>query len=434
MHRVVIVGGGFAGLYAAKALGRAPVDVTLVDRRNFHLFQPLLYQVATAGLSPGDIACPLRWALRNQTNTRVLVGEVTALDAAGRRVLVGEGEIGYDTLLLAAGAQDSYFGHPEWEATAPGLKTVEDATAIRARLFLAFEAAEREQDPLRRTAWLTFVIVGAGPTGVELAGTLGEIARDTLRGDFRSVDPASTRILLLDGASRVLTAFPPDLSEKAERQLIQLGVRPRLGLRVVGVDDTGVTAVDTAGVQHRIESRTVLWAAGVKASPLGRALAEATGAPLDNAGRVIVGPGLTVPGHEEIFVLGDLARVETDGKLVPGLCPAAIQMGQYAGRTIIARLKGKTVPPFRYWNKGTLATIGRDAAVADFGRLHLSGWLAWIAWLFIHLFFLIGYQNRVVVLMRWAFAYLTYNRGARLITGDLPPLPPFSINVKREQP
>jgi NADH:ubiquinone reductase (H+-translocating) len=432
MHRVVIIGGGFAGLYAAKSLASAPVDVTVIDRRNFHLFQPLLYQVATAGLSPGDIACPLRWALRSQKNTRVLVGEVTGIDCGARRVLLQGGEAGYDTLLLATGATHSYFGHPEWASRAPGLKTIEDATSIRARLFLAFEAAEREQDPARRTAWLTFVIVGAGPTGVELAGTLGEIARDTLQGDFRQIDPAETRIILLDAAPRVLSAFPADLSAKAERHLIDLRVRPRPGMKVVAIDEKGVSAVGANGEEERIEAHTVLWAAGVQASPLGRLLADATGARVDGAGRVFVESDLTVPGHPEIFVLGDLAHVENDGKLVPGLCPAAIQMGQYAARVLRNRVAGKGTPPFRYWNKGTLATIGRHAAVADFGWLRFGGRLAWLAWLLIHLFFLIGYQNRIVVMLRWAFAYLTFNRGARLITGDLPPLPPFSLNVRKE--
>jgi len=432
MHRVVILGGGFAGLYAAKALRHAPVDVTLIDRRNFHLFQPLLYQVATAGLSPGDIAYPLRHALRDQRNTRVLVGEAVEIDPDSRRVILGDGEAPYDTLLVATGANHSYFGHPEWEPAAPGLKTIEDATEIRSRVFFAFEAAERESYAEHRIACLTFVIVGAGPTGVELAGTLGEIARDTLRGDFRSIDPAEARILLLDAGPRVLPAFPADLSEKAERHLIGLGVRPRLGLKVVAIDPHGVTALDAGNVTHHFAAHTVLWAAGVQASPLGRLLASRTGAATDAAGRVLVKEDLTLAGHPEIFVLGDLAHVENDGRMVPGLCPAAMQMGQYAARVISARLQGRTVGPFRYWDKGTLATIGRHAAVADFGRVRLGGWIAWLSWLFIHLFFLIGFQNRLVVLLRWAFAYLTYNRGARLITGKDAERRPAGASLKNE--
>jgi len=417
MHRVVILGGGFAGLYAAKALHHAPVEIILIDRRNFHLFQPLLYQVATAGLSPGDIAYPLRHALRHQQNTRVIIGEADDIDPDARRVILRDGQVPYDTLLVATGANDSYFGRPEWESLAPGLKTIEDATEIRSRVFYAFEAAERETDRQRRSALLTFIIVGAGPTGVELAGTLGEIARDTLRDDFRSINPAEARIILLDAGQRVLQAFPPDLSAQAERHLIGLGVLPRMGLRVTGIDPEGVTTSNTSGAAERIAAHTVLWAAGVQGSPLGRKLAGRVGASTDSAGRVLVNPDLTVPGHPEIFILGDLAHIENDGKMVPGLSPAAIQMGQYAARLISARLKGRTLPPFRYWNKGTLATIGRHAAVADFGRVHLHGWIAWVSWLTIHLYFLIGFQNRLVVLLRWAFAYFTYNRGARLITG-----------------
>lgn len=430
-HRIVIVGGGFAGLYAAKALGRVDADVTLVDRRNFHVFQPLLYQVATAGLSPGDIAYPLRLILRRNANTRVLVGEMIGLDAKGRRVLLRDGEIGYDTLICATGATHSYFGRQDWERLAPGLKTIEDATEIRGRLFFAFEAAEREPDPARRLAWLTFVIVGAGPTGVELAGALAEIANDSLRGQFRSIRPEDARILLLDASERVLPPYPPDLSVQAERQLVELGVRAINHAKVTDIDPDGVT-FETNGRTERIESKTVLWAAGVKGSPVGSFVAAETGAELDRAGRVMVLPDLTVPGHPEILVLGDLAHVEQDGGLVPGVCPAAMQMGEYAAKLLDRRLRGGNSPPFRYWDKGSLATIGRHAAVANFGRIRFDGPLAWLAWLFIHIFFLIGFQNRFLVMAKWAFQYLTFNRGARLITGDPKPLPKFSLNLQRE--
>ena len=430
-HRIVIVGGGFAGLYAAKALGRVDADVTLVDRRNFHVFQPLLYQVATAGLSPGDIAYPLRLVLRRNANTRVLVGEMIGLDAKGRRVLLRDGEIGYDTLICATGATHSYFGRQDWERLAPGLKTIEDATEIRGRLFFAFEAAEREPDPARRMAWLTFVIVGAGPTGVELAGALAEIANDSLRGQFRSIRPEDARILLLDASERVLPPYPPDLSVQAERQLVELGVRAINHAKVTDIDPDGVT-FETNGRTERIESKTVLWAAGVKGSPVGSLVAAETGAELDRAGRVMVLPDLTVPGHPEILVLGDLAHVEQDGGLVPGVCPAAMQMGEYAAKLLDRRLRGGISPPFRYWDKGSLATIGRHAAVANFGRIRFDGPLAWLAWLFIHIFFLIGFQNRFLVMAKWAFQYLTFNRGARLITGDPKPLPKFTLNTQRE--
>lgn len=431
MHRIVIVGGGFAGLYAAKALRKADADVTLIDRRNFHVFQPLLYQVATAGLSPGDIAYPLRLVLRNQPNTRVLVGEMRGLDTEQRKVLLQDGEIGYDTLICATGATHSYFGNDAWERFAPGLKTIEDATEIRGRLFFAFEAAEREMDPRRRIAWLTFVIVGAGPTGVELAGALAEISNDSLRGQFRTIQPSDARILLADSSDRVLPPYPAELSADAERQLVALGVRPISRSKVVAIDEDGVT-LETEEGQRRIEAKTVLWAAGVRGSPVGGMVAAATGAQLDRAGRVLVAPDLTVPGHPEIFVLGDLAHLEQDGNLVPGVSPAAIQMGKYAARLIMRRLKGESTEPFRYWDKGSLATIGRQAAVADFGRIRFAGSLAWLAWLFIHIFFLIGFQNRFLVLAKWAFQYFTFNRGARLITGNLKPLPDFSLNTGKK--
>ncbi len=414
---MVILGGGFGGLHAAKGLRKAPVEVTLVDRRNFHLFQPLLYQVATGGLSPGDITSPLRRVLRGCRNTRVLLAEATDIDARGRRVVLTTGELAYDFLVVATGARHHYFGNERWEAHAPGLKTIEDATEIRSRILFAFEAAERETDPEARRGWLTFVIVGAGPTGVELAGTLGEIANDTLQGDFRSIRPEEARILLLEGADRVLPSFPPELSAKAESALLRHGVRSLAGARVSGIDADGVTLV-RRGQEERIAARTVLWAAGVRASFLGRVLAERAGAPVDPVGRILVEPDLTVPGHPEILVIGDLALYRHQGgKPLPGVAPVAIQQGRYAGRLIRGRLRGETLPPFRYFDKGTLATIGRHHAVADFGRLRFAGFLAWLTWLFVHLMYLVGFQNRLLVFIQWAFQYFTFNRGARLITG-----------------
>lgn len=418
-HRVVIVGGGFAGLYAAKQLSRAPVRVTLIDKRNFHLFQPLLYQVATGGLSPGDIAAPLRAVLRRQKNTEVLLGEVVDIDPERRLVLLEGAAVPYDSLIVATGAVNSYFNHADWAPLAPGLKTIEDATEIRRRLLFAFEAAESEPCAERRREWLTFVIVGAGPTGVELAGALGEIANETLKHDFRRIRPEEARILLLDAASQLLPTYPRELSAKAERSLIRLGVRTRTGVRVTAIDERGVTLVSEAGCE-RIAARTVIWAAGVQASAMGSLLARRTGAQLDRAGRVRVAPDLTLPGHPQIFVVGDLASVEIDGKAVPAVAPAAMQMGRYAARAIVARLEGRGLPAFRYHDKGSLAVIGRAAAVADFGRLRLSGYIAWLAWLFIHLMYLVGFQNRVLVFIQWAFHYFTFHRGARLITTSAP--------------
>ena len=417
-HRVVIIGGGFGGLYATKALRRAPVHVTLIDRRNFHLFQPLLYQVATGALSPGEIASPLRFVFRRLKNVEVLLAEVTDLDPANRRVILGDGEAGYDTLIVAAGASHHYFGHDEWAPLAPGLKTIEDATEIRSRILRAFEKAEREPDTEARRAWLTFVIVGGGPTGVELAGALGEIANDTLRGDFRHINPAEASILLVEGTDRVLPAYPADLSAKAEEALIRLGVRSMTGTLVTAIDAGGVT-VRRGDVTEHIRARTVLWSAGVEASPLGRVLAERAGAQLDRAGRVMVEPDLTIGGHPEILVIGDLANFSHQtGKPLPGVAPVAMQQGRYAAGLVKKRLAGKPVPPFHYWDKGSLATIGRAAAVADFGRIHIDGLVAWLAWLFIHLMYLVEFDNRLLVLIQWAYDYFTYNRGARLITGE----------------
>jgi NADH dehydrogenase len=420
-HRVVIIGGGFGGLYVAKALGRAPVSVAVVDRRNFHLFQPLLYQVATGGLSPGEIASPLRVVLRNNRNTEVLLGEAIDLDVANRRVILQDGEVPYDTLIVATGATHHYFGNDQWEAVAPGLKTIENATEIRSRLLGAFERAERAGDPAERRAWLNFVIVGAGPTGVELAGALGEIANDTLSRDFRHIDSRDAAILLVEGEPRVLPTFPPDLSAKAERQLIALGVRSLTSARVTAIDADGVT-VAVNGSEDRIATHTVLWAAGVRASRLGKVLAERAGAQLDRAGRVIVEPDLSIPGHPGIFVIGDLSSfTHQDGKPLPGVAPVAMQQGRYVARLIQRRLAGREKPAaFHYLNKGNLATVGRNRAVAEFGKLHISGFPAWFTWVFVHLMYLVEFENRLLVFTEWVYNYVTRNRGARLITGGKP--------------
>jgi NADH dehydrogenase len=424
VHRVVILGGGFGGLYAAKALRTAPVDLTLVDRRNFHLFQPLLYQVATGSLSPGEVASPLRAILREQKNARVLLGDAVDLDAGKRLLILSDGEVPYDTLIVATGAQNFFFGHDEWQKLAPGLKSIEDATTVRHNLLRAFEEAEREQDPAIRRAWLTFVIVGAGPTGVELAGALAEIAHDTLRHDFRSIRPEESRILLLDGSPHVLSSYPVSLSVDAERSLIKLGVRPRTGVRVTAIDAHGVTLATPSGQEH-IEARTVLWAAGVIPSSFGKVLAQRAGAPLDKQGHVMVDAQLTVPNHPEIFVIGDLAVVEQKGKPLPGVAPVAMQQGKYAARTIVNRLNNTTVKPFHYFNKGSLAVIGRRAGVADFGFVRFHGVIAWLLWLFVHLMYLVQFRNRLIVFIRWGFQYLTFDRGARLITQspEAPPTP-----------
>lgn len=406
---VVIVGGGFGGLWAARALHGAPVRITLLDRGNHHLFQPLLYQVATAGLSAPNIAAPLRQILRRQRNVTVLMGEVAGIAPDARCVRLGDGRtLAYDHLVLATGATHAYFGHDDWAAHAPGLKTLNDALEIRRRILHAFERAEAEDDPARRAAWLTFAIVGGGPTGVELAGTLAEIARHTLRGEFRRADPRSARVLLIEAGPRVLSSFPQTLSDKAQAQLARLGVEVRTGVPVTAIDAEGVTLGE-----ERIAARTTLWAAGVAASPLARDL----GVPLDRAGRVPVQADLRVPGHPEIHVIGDLASVQHDGKPVPGVAPAAKQMGRYVGRSIAAGLRGETPPPFRYRDFGNLATIGRMAAVVDLHGLRFSGLLAWWFWLAAHVFFLIGFRNRLVVLIDWAQAYWSYQRSARIILG-----------------
>ncbi|HTQ56706.1 MAG TPA: NAD(P)/FAD-dependent oxidoreductase [Bryobacteraceae bacterium] len=416
-HRVVLVGAGFGGLYTALALKRAPVDLTVVDRRNFHLFQPLLYQVATGGLSPGEIASPVRHVLSRQRNTRVWLAEMRDLDVARHEVILDRGTAAYDTLILAAGSHHHYFGHNEWAALAPGLKSIEDATAIRGRILGAFESAERAAGDAERRAWMTFVIVGGGPTGSELAGALAEIARDTLRHDFRNINPADAHIVLVEGADRVLPAFPPDLSAKAERELISLGAHVRTKATVTELDPEGVTVRLETGPE-RIAAKTVLWAAGVEASELGKIVADRTGAPLDRAGRLVVEPDLTLPGHPEIFVIGDLAHFSHQtGEPLAGLAAVAMAEGRYVARTIRARLNGKTPARFHYFDKGILATIGRNRAVAAFGKLHISGPLAWFVWLFVHLMYLVEFDNRLLVLIEWVYDYITRNRGARLITG-----------------
>lgn len=415
-HRVDILGGGFGGLYAAKALRGHDVDVTLLDRRNYHLFQPLLYQVATGSLAPGEIATPLRAVLRKQKNAQVWLGEATSIDAGARQLILKDGSVPYDSLIVACGAQSDYFGHADWEAVSPGLKSLEDATHVRRKVLYAFEAAEREPDPARRQAWLTFVLVGGGPTGVELAGALAEIAHNTLRSDFRSIHPEEARILLVEGESRLLTTFPEKLSAAAEQSLADLGVQTKTRLKVTGIDENGVT-LSGAGGTERIESRTVIWAAGVAPSGFGKILADRAGAKLDRQRRVMVAPDLTIEGHPEIFVIGDLAHVATDAAPLPGVAPVAMQQGTYAAHAIIARLRGGTVAPFHYFNKGNLAVIGRAAGVADFGKFGFHGVLAWLLWLFVHLMYLVGFQNRLLVFVRWGLQYLTFSRGSRLITG-----------------
>lgn len=425
-HRVVVVGGGFGGLAAALALRHAPVEVTLVDRRNFHLFQPLTYQVATGGLAAAQITDPLRAIVRRHRNVRVVLAEATDVDPAGRRLLLRSVDgipaapsIPYDTLIVAGGSQYSYFGHDEWMEYAHEVKSLESALAVRGQILGAFEAADAEPDPLRRAEWLTFVVVGGGPTGVEMAGQIGELARDTLRRDYRGIDTRRGRILLVETADRVLTSFPPALSEKAARSLRRLGVTPMLGSTVVDVERTGVTVADAVGARTHLPARTVVWAAGVTASGLASRLGELTGADRDRAGRVTVEPDLTLPGHPEVFALGDMVRVRTpDGEVVtlPGVAPVAMQQGRYAAEVIRARLHGKTRPPFRYRDKGNLATIGRAAAVADIRGLRLSGLPAWLIWLFVHLWYLVGLQNRLLVFIQWCGSFVTHGRGARLIT------------------
>ncbi|HEX4565966.1 MAG TPA: NAD(P)/FAD-dependent oxidoreductase [Vicinamibacterales bacterium] len=411
MPRVVIVGGGFGGLAAAKSLRGKPVDITLVDRRNHHLFSPLLYQVASAGLSPGDIASPIRWILRRQRNVEVLLGAVERVDPDRRIVHLSDGtEMAYDYVIVAAGATHAYFGHDDWQPSAPGLKTLEDALRIRRRILLAFENAERESDPVKRGALLTFVIVGGGPTGVELAGALAEIARHSLARDFRHFDPRSAKIILLEAGPSVLATFPESLREAARHDLVRIGVDVRTSCPVTRIEPQRVEAGGTT-----IDAGTILWAAGVAASPLGRTL----GAPLDRAGRVLINPDLTIPGHSEVFVIGDLASLaRADGRPLPGVAQVAIQMGVHASRNIVRAIAKEPLVPFKYRNLGDMATIGRAAAVANLPWIQLKGLIGWLAWLFIHLVKLIGFRNRVVVMVQWIWAYITYQRAIRLITGD----------------
>jgi NADH dehydrogenase len=417
-HRVLILGGGFGGLYAAKALKKAPVQVTLLDRRNFHLFQPLLYQVATGALSPGEISSPLRSVLRRQQNTRVLLGEAVDLDIHFNRVVLDDGQaVEYDSLIVATGSTDSYFGHDDWRRNAPSLKSIEEATEIRHKILYAFEAAERETDPEKQREWLTFAIIGGGPTGVELAGALAEIAHDTLRHDFRSIQKERARILLIEGAPRVLPTYPEDLSAKAEAALTRLSVTVRTGVFVTNVNDSSVTVKAQDGAEQKFTARTLVWAAGVGPSSFAEVLERRTGAARDRNGRVIVNADCSVPGHPEIFVIGDLARFEENGKPLPGVAPVAMQQGAYVAKTISERLRGAQVHPFHYFDKGNLAVIGRASAVAQIGPLHLSGLFAWLTWLFVHLMYMVEFSNRVLVFVQWGFLYLTFNRGARLITG-----------------
>lgn len=408
--RIVVVGAGFGGLEATRALAKLPVKLTLVDRKNHHTFQPLLYQVATAGISPAEIAAPIRWILHGRENVEVLMGEVVDFDLEKKTVKLPDLEIAYDYLIVAAGAQHSYFGHDEWEPLAPGLKTVEDALEIRRRVLLAFELAEKEVVAGEPHSMLNFVIVGAGPTGVELAGTLAEIAHRALQDEFRSIDPKRSRILLLEGGPRVLPTYAPDLSESAVRQLQKLGVEVRASAMVTRIEPGAVWVRE-----EQIPAAVILWAAGVAASPLGKKM----GTSVDRAGRVLVNADLTVPNHPEVFVIGDLATLKDQhGNPLPGVAPVAMQEGRYVAKTIARDLQNRTRESFRYVDKGSLATIGRAAAVAEIKNLHISGYFAWLAWLFVHIFFLIGFRNRLIVLIQWAWSYLTYERGARLITGD----------------
>jgi len=418
-HKVLILGGGFGGLVAAQALKRADAQITLIDKRNFHLFQPLLYQVATGSLSPGEIAAPLRAVLSKQKNVEVLLGEAVDLDPQSKKVRLRDGAcFSYDSIIIATGSQTSYYGNDQWRGAAPSLKTVEEATAIRHKLLYAFERAERSADEAEARAWLTFAIVGAGATGLELAGALAEIAKETLRDDFRRIRPEEARIVLLEGSPRVLNSYPEDLSTKAEQLVARLGVEVLKSAMVNSVDALGLD-FQHDGKEQRLNTRTILWAGGVTATEFGRHVAARTGAEADRSGRIKVRPDLSIPGFPEIFVVGDLALAfDEHGNPLPGVAQVAIQGGRYAGRTINARLEGHTdIPPFRYFNKGDMAVIGRAAAVANIFGLHISGFFAWFVWLFIHLMYIVQFQSRVLVFVQWGFLYLTFSRGARLITG-----------------
>lgn len=420
--KVIIIGGGFGGLSAAQALKSAPVDVTLIDRRNYHLFQPLLYQVATGSLSPGEVAAPLRGVLGRQRNTRVLLGDVVDIDPVAKRVLLADGAfLEYDSLIVAAGSQTSYYGHDEWQKWAPGLKSIEEATTLRHKILYAFEVAERLEDPDERRAWLTFTIVGAGATGVELAGAIGEIARQTLKHDFRSINPEDAQIILMDGAPRVLMAFPEDLAHKAVRSLAKLGVQTKMGAMVHEVTRDGISYQANESTQS-ISTRTVIWAGGVTVSPLAKIIAKRTGAETDKSGRIKVNPDLTIVSHPDIYVVGDLAfSIDKHGKPLQGVAQVAMQGGAYAAKAIAKKVKGKSKPaPFNYFDKGNMAVIGRAAAVADVFGVHVWGFPAWIVWAFIHLAYIVEFQSRIVVFIKWAIQDVTFSRGARLITGAAP--------------
>ena len=417
-HKVVIVGGGFGGLYTAKALGRTPVEVTLIDKRNFHLFQPLLYQVATGSLSPADISSPLRGILNNSKNTQVLMDEVIDLDPQQQKVVLRGETIDYDTLIVATGVSHHYFGNEHWKQTAPGLKTIEDALEMRRRIFMAFEAAEKETDAEKRRAWLTFVIVGGGPTGVELAGAIAELAFKTLKRDFRKIDTTEAQVLLLEGLDRILPPYPPDLSAKAETSLTKLGVTVETKVLVTNIDNNTVT-VKRDGQEEYIPAHTVLWAAGVKASAMGQVLADRAGAALDRVGRVMVEPNLSLAGHPNIFVIGDLANFPHQGERpLPGVAPVAMQEGEYVARLLKQQLLGNTIAPFVYKDFGSLAVIGQNEAVVDLGFVKFDGPLAWFLWIFAHIYFLIEFDNKLIVLLQWGWNYFTRKRGARIITGE----------------
>ena len=416
VHHVVIIGGGFGGLYAAQTLAKGSVKVTLIDKRNFHVFQPLLYQVATGGLSPTNIASPLRGILKRNKNIEVLMGEVNNIDPKQQTVQLRYREISYDSLIVATGASHQYFGHEEWADQAPGLKTIEDALEMRRRIFIAFESAEKETNPKKRQAWLTFAIVGGGPAGVELAGALAELAHGTLKEDFRNINTKEAKIILVQSSERILPSYSPSLSAKAKASLEQLGVTVMTGTRVIDMDNQAIT-VRCCDEIKSIRAKTVLWTAGMKASAMAQILTESTGAALDNTGRVIVNPDFNVPGTENIFVIGDLANyAHQDGKPLPGVAPVAMQSGKYVARLIKSRLQGETISPFRYWDWGSLAVIGKHAAVVDMGFLKLSGFLAWTFWMFIHVFYLLEFDNKLIVMIQWAWSYFTSGKGARMIT------------------
>lgn len=417
-HRIVIIGGGFAGLTAARALaGNNEVEITLLDKRNFHLFQPLLYQVATGALSPANIAAPLRAILSKQKNVRVLLAEATRIDPTAKQVILDDSAIPYDTVIVGVGVRHSYFGHDQWEKVAPGLKTLEDATEIRRRILFAFEAAEREPDPAKQAESMTFVVIGGGPTGVELAGAVGEIAHHTLKGNFRNIDTTKASVILLEGVDRLLLPYTPELSQRAAEDLQRLGVEVRLNSKVTDIQADHLT-YEHAGRSEQIRTRNILWSAGVQGTPLGKQIAAATGAALDRMGRIEVGGDLTIQGYPDVLILGDMAAQKgADGKVLPGVAQVAMQQGQYAAKLIKARLRGRTIAPFVYVNLGKMATIGRNAAVAEIGPFKLAGFIGWLVWLFIHIMYIVEFENRLMIIFQWAWGYFTLNRAARLITG-----------------